>query len=300
MVVATKETDEVKANRPVEVYQKQPSETTTKQATNTTDQQSKGSAEIRPANQTDNPEAQQAFGFLRNVDNGELYNIYKAILIRLSEDQNVKKYLPYAIKLLNLPTYSLPNKNISVKYNQETVTVNEEYFPKTIDEASLVALSYLIEYAFKNEANNYSTLLSGFTNALINLKNSMVALADLGKNADVKNDLQEFADVLDGYIKSWSQFKNEYPDPDKLKEEVVKMATADATQTGTQTVGQAGSIFSNLLDAVYGILGSIVDALKNYATEIAEVLVAGMLGYSVIRYGRQMINGLVNMVSALF
>ena len=296
MVATTNGANEVKADVQAKTNEAQSKEVVDK----STSQQSSTNASIKPVNPTDNPKAQQAFGFLRNVDNGAIYEVYRGVLRNLTEDENVKKYLPYAIKLLNLPSYSLPNKTISVKYNQETVNVNEEYFPKTIDEASLIVVAYLIRYAFLGDSRDYSTLLSGFTNSLSELKSSMEALLSLKKNESVRGELEKFVNVLDGYIKSWSQFKNEYPDPKPLKKEVVKMATADATQTGTQTGGQAGSIFSNLLDAVYGILGSIVDALKNYATEIAEVLVAGMLGYSVIRYGRQMINGLVNMVSTLF
>lgn len=249
---------------------------------------------INTINNSANPN--RALSFLKNVDNGRLYNVIRAIIAKQSANQNVKKYGNYVIRLFNLPKVQLPNKTITVTYGNDSATVNEEYFVKTLDEVAILMADFLTEYAFNDNAKRYSSVLVSMHNSFSLMREDFVALANAQKDPTVKGELEKFVNVVDAYLKSWDEFMSEYPDPDKLKEEVVKMADATATQTG----GQAGSIFSNLLDAVYGILGSIVDALKNYATEIAEVLVAGMLGYSVIRYGRQMINGLVNMVSTLF
>jgi len=249
---------------------------------------------INTINNSANPN--RALSFLKNVDNGRLYNVIRAIIAKQSANQNVKKYGNYVIRLFNLPKVQLPNKTITVTYGNDSATVNEEYFVKTLDEVAILMADFLTEYAFNDNAKRYSSVLVSMHNSFSLMREDFVALANAQKDPTVKGELEKFVNVVDAYLKSWDEFMSEYPDPDKLKEEVVKMADATTTQTG----GQAGSIFSNLLDAVYGILGSIVDALKNYATEIAEVLVAGMLGYSVIRYGRQMINGLVNMVSTLF
>ena len=245
---------------------------------------------------TNNGNPEIAFYFLENVDNGRLYNIYKRDLARIEDDQNTKKDFPIVVKLFKFPNVQLPDKSITVTYGNNSTNVNESYLPKTLDELTLLGLAYLLRFAEKDNATNYKNLLNGIINGLSSMEAHLTALANLQKDPTTAQEVRKFVDVVDAYLNSWKRFKSEYPDPKSLKKEVVVMATADATQTG----GQAGSIFSNLLDAVYGILGSIVDALKNYATEIAEVLVAGMLGYSVIRYGRQMINGLVNMVSALF
>lgn len=118
--------------------------------------------------------------------------------------------------------------------------------------------------------------------------------------------------IVDDYISELSKRINEYPDPEAVVDavvnwrptasiektvEVMVMAEADVTQTN-QT--NASSIFTSLLDAVYSIMGSIVDALKNYASEIAEILVATFLGGAVIRYGRRILTGFTNMISALF
>ena len=249
---------------------------------------------------TNNGNPEIAFYFLENVDNGRLYNTYKRDLASIEDDQNTKKDFPIVVKLFKFPNVQLPDKSITVTYGNNSTNVNESYLPKTLDELTLLGLAYLLRFAEEDNATNYKNLLNGIINGLSFMEAHLTALANLQKDPTTAQDVRKFVDVVDAYLNSWRQFKSEYPDPKSLKKEVVVMATTDATQTGTQTGTQAGSIFSNLLDAVYGILGSIVDALKNYATEIAEVLVAGMLGYSVIRYGRQMINGLVNMVSALF
>lgn len=249
---------------------------------------------------TNNGNPEIAFYFLENVDNGRLYNTYKRDLASIEDDQNTKKDFPIVVKLFKFPNVQLPDKSITVTYGNNSTNVNESYLPKTLDELTLLGLAYLLRFAEEDNATNYKNLLNGIINGLSFMEAHLTALANLQKDPTTAQEVRKFVDVVDAYLNSWRQFKSEYPDPKSLKKEVVVMATTDATQTGTQTGTQAGSIFSNLLDAVYGILGSIVDALKNYATEIAEVLVAGMLGYSVIRYGRQMINGLVNMVSALF
>ena len=245
---------------------------------------------------TNNGNPEIAFYFLENVDNGRLYNTYKRDLASIEDDQNTKKDFPIVVKLFKFPNVQLPDKSITVTYGNNSTNVNESYLPKTLDELTLLGLAYLLRFAEEDNATNYKNLLNGIINGLSFMEAHLTALANLQKDPTTAQEVRKFVDVVDAYLNSWRQFKSEYPDPKSLKKEVVVMATTDATQTGTQ----AGSIFSNLLDAVYGILGSIVDALKNYATEIAEVLVAGMLGYSVIRYGRQMINGLVNMVSTLF
>jgi len=65
-------------------------------------------------------------------------------------------------------------------------------------------------------------------------------------------------------------------------------------------MADAGSIFSGLLSSIWSILTAVVDALKNYATDIAEILVGAMLGYAVVRFGRRMFRAIAGMVSLPF
>jgi hypothetical protein len=65
-------------------------------------------------------------------------------------------------------------------------------------------------------------------------------------------------------------------------------------------MADAGSIFGGLLNSIWGILTAIVQALQNYAGDIAEILVGAMLGYAVVRFGRRMFRSITGLVSLPF
>jgi hypothetical protein len=59
----------------------------------------------------------------------------------------------------------------------------------------------------------------------------------------------------------------------------------------------AGSIITSLLNGIYGVLGAVAQDIVNYAPTIADVLIAVLVGTAVVKFGRQLANGLYDMIS---
>jgi len=275
-----------------EVAKKDTAETTKENTNKTATEQKSETLKKEPGS--------DAYFFLSSVDNGALYNEYSKLIANYTSNAKVKKEYEQALKLIELPNIELPDKTVSIAYDNQKSSFNLAWVPKTFTEVSKLLIAILSYYAVNKNSREYQELLSSFVSALKRLKQSVINFETNSEDVNIKPELEEVDNVIGAYLNVWEQFYSDYPTLKQFDEEVDNMATADATQTATQTGVQAGSVFSNLLDAVYGILGSIIDALKNYATEIAEILVAGMLGYSVVRYGRRMLNGVINMVSGIF
>lgn len=52
-----------------------------------------------------------------------------------------------------------------------------------------------------------------------------------------------------------------------------------------------------LFEAIVDILGTLVNAIKQYATDIAEILVGSMLGLAVARFGRTIFRRVAGLIS---
>jgi len=81
-------------------------------------------------------------------------------------------------------------------------------------------------------------------------------------------------------------------------DELIKKLEEGDTMAEEQT-SNAGQVIVGLIQGVYDIMGAIVNALKAYAADIAEILIGGVLALTVVRYGQRIFRGLTRWVGSL-